>query len=577
MQLPSEKSIGLDEAKNKALELINTTKDQAVYHIIANDYKGTQLQLLTYQEAISAVKNISISSALANLEEIKAKQSTIISNSQNRQKIYYWISDFQKNQTNIIKKFQDEVYCIPIIHKYKKNIYIDTAFIISQNLKLNQEIKLVYKVRKSIDDDAKKSLVTLFHNLNQKTQKEIFWNDNSEIIDTLKFIALTTNWQNLKLTITDASLEFDNEYLFSFYISPKPFVTLISENAEIKYLTNALKADDNYAIHSYKDLNLPLDEIQNSHLIILNQLSINKDQALKIKQFLELNKNIVIFLPQDAQKIGYSTHMETIGASSISGFNNVNTRIKKVNTLDPLLNDIFTNIEKLSDLPSSNGFYTFNNYSQRGKEVLISFENSIPFLLKYSKMGEGKLYVFSSLIQTEKSDFVYSSIFAPIMYKLGTMALNNGVNSYFIQKNQLVTISASLSNKDNIIRLVKQDISIIPPQRQIGNSISFSLDQSISEAGFYAVQNTQNKTINEIALNYSRDESKMEFLEGSQLSKILGDNFVIENEGTSNINTLQKFVGNSFWKLWIYLTLIMLAFELLILIFWDRISVMFKQ
>lgn len=578
MELPSTSITALEDAKKQALEIVHRYKNQAVYNIIANEFTSSELQVVSYQEAVDAIKNITITTDRKSLDDVYTKQSNILNTSKQEQKQYFWISDFQKNQTSNFKsKIENEVNAIIIPHNKKKNIYIDTAFIFSQAIKLGQDIKIVYKAKKSEDDQTHSSLISFYQNDVIRHRKEIYWNEKNEAIDTLILKLVQSDWQFLKLTISDGSLAYDNDYLFSFYLAPRPSVTLISQGAESKYIMNALKADNNFDVRSYNSLNISQADIQKTHLILLNQISkVTATDATWVDNVLQSGKNVAIFLPPNAAQMGYGEFLQRIGAGGIISVDNTPSRIKQINTQDALFSDVFSSLDKLSDLPQSSYYYLLHNFSERGRETLISFENSNPFLIKYSQMGEGNLYLFTGLITSDKSNFVYSSLFAPLIYKLGAQASSSNVYSYFISKNSVITIPVDNDKSDKIYKLVNSNHEIIPPQRKVGNALSFSLDNVKVEAGFYSLKNNQNETLRHIALNYPRYESDMQFYSSSELQNILGTNVHIYDSQNPYIKHSTSLSESNAWKMWVLLALLFYLLEMIISKFWNRIASRFN-
>ena len=570
MEAPSGNLKAIDEAKQKALEIVQATQNQALYQIISNDFKGNQLQLTSYQEAVDIIKSIEVSHQYRTSEDVWQKQlKTTASNTSDR-KIFYWLSDFQRNQFKPISEAKFQLNCVPIIHSKLNNIFLDTAFIHSPVIKLNQEVKVIYRALKSKNDVSPSALVTLTQNDMVKARKEIFWGDKSSLTDTFSIKVVSSDWQYLKLSISDPSIRFDNDFYFTFYIPQKPFVTLIGTSADQKFIVNALKADENYDVHSFTNFTIPADELKNTNLIILNQLP-SLTEATVLNQWLKSNKNIALFLPPNLSIGNYNPALESIGAQPISQFNTNLVRIKQFNLQDVLLKDIFAQIDKLSDLPTFNSYYALGGYSNRAKEVLISLDNGFPFLNKYSRMGEGNLYLFLAPVQSSQSNFVYSSIFAPLMYKLGAMATSFQVNSYFIAPQSMITIPVESSSQENIYKIIGKEINVIPPQRKIGNTLTCSVHESIRESGFYSLEDPQGAKKHHIALNHLRTESQMDFLDESEIKNALNYPLLeVDKINSKYLQNIQSFSGINLWKLWVVLALLFLVIEMLLVLFWDK-------
>jgi hypothetical protein len=262
MEAPAGQLRAIEDVKQKALDIIKLTENQGMYQVLTNDFIGNQLQLLPYSEAKEAIRSIQISPNRKTANEIWEKQIKTTQSNTSDRKVFYWLSDFQKNQFDKINQIEDfPLTCIPIKHTEKRNIYIDSAFIFSPVIKLNEDIKIIYKIYRSGDDKTDKSLVTLMLNDVVKTRKEIVWGSQFSLTDTLTMKLVSKDWQYLKLNISDPSISFDNEYFFSFYIAPKPYISMINGEVDQKFIVNALKADDNFELHNFQNIDLSLEEI----------------------------------------------------------------------------------------------------------------------------------------------------------------------------------------------------------------------------------------------------------------------------------------------------------------------------
>ena len=578
MESPAGQLKALDNAKQKAVEIIKSTENQGLYQILSNDFYGNQLQLLTYPEAKEAIKSIEISSSRKSANDIWEKQIKTSNSNSSERKVFYWLSDFQKNQFDKLNQISDyPLTCIPIAHTEKRNIYIDTAFIYSPAIKANQDIKIIYRIQKSTDDKSDKSLVTLTVNGAVKSRNELVWRDQTTLNDTITVKLVSQDWQLLKLSISDPSISFDNDYYFSFYITPKPYITLVSNGADQKYISNALKADNNFDVHSFASLDLTVEEIKNSNLILLNQPN-QLGNIEKVNEWLSANKHIAIFLPADANFSVYNPWLKSIGIQSLAEWSPTSARIRQFNLQDPALQNIFTQIDKLSDLPSFSSFYNLSGYSQRAKEVLISFDNGAPFLIKYSRLGEGDIYLFTADISSAKSDFVFSSLFAPLMYKLGSASTSYQLNSFFIGSDNTISIPIESRSKDKVFKIVGEKSNVIPPQRKIGNSLQCQLHESIMESGFYSVENSDGAKIYQLALNHKRAESQMEFMDEGEIQDALGNkNIEVDSGNASYLASLKAISGVNLWKLWVILALLFLLTEMAIVLFWDSFHRQYLQ
>ena len=195
----------------------------------------------------------------------------------------------------------------------------------------------------------------------------------------------------------------------------------------------------------------------------------------------------------------------------------------------------------------------------------------MPFLIKYSRLGEGNIYLFTAPIESSQSDLVYSSIFAPLMYKLGSVSSAHQKNSYFIGNKSVLSIPVKSKSPNEIFKIVGENINLIPPQRKIGNVLSCSIYESISESGFYSLEDAKGKKEIELALNHLRNESQMEFLSESEIKSALNYDLIdIDSDNVNYLSYVKSFTGTNLWKLWVALAILFLLVEMAIVLFWGR-------
>jgi hypothetical protein len=108
--------------------------------------------------------------------------------------------------------------------------------------------------------------------------------------------------------------------------------------------------------------------------------------------------------------------------------------------------------------------------------------------------------------------------------------------------------------------------------------LTVSLDGNFKESGFYQIQNSKSETVQEIALNHSRMESDLDFINPSDLeSQFRGSEVSVDDGSSVYLRSLKSISSSQLWKLWIILGLLFLVLEMLIVFFWNRLEPFFKR
>lgn len=565
----------LEWAKEHALDILNSSKDKSTYQIISNDFNGNQLQLLSYNEALKELDKIQLSSKKGDFNKVFLKQEKTLESQSNSSKYFYWISDFQTYQTTKIenpKKY--DIHAIPLLNSSVNNVYIDTAFLNAELLKLNQEVQLICKIKRQSTSNEIKSLVSFSLNETMKSEHEIIWENQIEKWDTFRFKLMKDKWNIVKLSIAGVNFLFDNNYYQTFFIQPKPIVTILNQGADTKFIQNAFNADDNFEVHTNSGSTTLPNEKMISNLLIMNQIaSPGIEWSKEVQDFIKSGKNVVIFLNNNSSLSHYNTVFNELGLNTIQQKNTQNVIVKNINTNDNLLKNIFSKFDFNSDFPYSNLYFTLDGYSKRAKEVLISFNTGQPFLVKYSRIGEGNIYLFTSSIDEMYSNIVRSSVFAPLMFKLGNISNSTTNFSYIINQNSSISIPMSTSNSEKVFYLKSKDMEVIPAQRQEGSILSVFFKDEIHHDGIYRLEEKDGKNTYQLALNFSRDESIMKFLTEKELMSIYeNSNVKLMNPKEIISKHKENMDGNYLWKYLLGLSLLFLIFEMLLILFFDSWS-----
>lgn len=565
-----EQKTVLDIAKNYGKDIVNQYGNRAKYHILTNDFLNSRLEPISFQDAINEISKIAISPKSKALNEVFEKQKKLLLNESAEQSKLFWISDFQKNQ---LQNFQTKPYSIEAIQIENtkiENDYIDSIWLNANIYKIGEDAQIIVKTVRHNNKNTSKLGIDFKLNNNVKSSKEISFNANFHL-DTFRFKILNNGWNDISVEIKDPSIIEDNNYYLSFYVSPKPKVSIIKGNFISKYLDYAFLTDQNFEISNIDFSGINPTVIQNTSLFVLNQIKeLNNNDVLKINEIIKVGKNIAIFLPPDIDINSYNSFLKSIGVGSIIEKSTLSTKIKNINIQDLLLKDIFTKLENNLDLPKVDLYYTIQKNASLRSDVLLSLENGYPFLVKYHQPGAGNIFLFTSPPNSEYNRFVNSSLFAPIMFKIGNFSQNYYQNTYLINDNTNIQVPITSSFKDQIFYLKGNETELIPPQRQIGNILNCSLGNEIQKDGFYILEDAKKENQFHLALNYDRIESQLIYSSPSELKKRYQDIQVKSETGKYKPEILnQSDFEPSKWLAIIALFFIFI--EIILIIFFDQI------
>ncbi|MFT5622017.1 MAG: hypothetical protein ACI9QR_002359, partial [Flavobacteriaceae bacterium] len=244
-----------------------------------------------------------------------------------------------------------------------------------------------------------------------------------------------------------------------------------------------------------------------------------------------------------------------------------NRNVNAINFNHDLLVDVFEEKPNQLALPNLKSYYVLQN--QLSQESVMSFADGSNYLASVA-VGNGQFYVLSSGLGDSYSNFTQQAIFAPICYRMAILGAKNVDIAYPIEASTKIYLSELPSNEESILRLVKDEMEIIPAKSILNGNLLLTVPGMSLSSDIYKVQDISNEYYAEVALNYNRSEGDLSFYSEDELK---------ENFANSNVQILQNNLaiikdnvkqmedGKSFWKLCLILALLFLAIEILLLRF----------
>lgn len=536
-------------------DIIENSPENGKYFLLTND--DFKLDI-SKKELNNTLKNIKISNKNTSIED---KINTIQTEIYNKSKDLYksiLITDFQYNNRKIKKLFTNVTRPFSLIKlnsNVKNNISVDSVYIRA----IDTRKKLVFVVIKN-QGDAKKNIPIALYDSSKLINKRSFSILKNEK-KTLKFpIDNFSQFKGkIKLTFNDPFL-FDNTFYFTINTSNK--TSILNIGKESSYLSKILNTNEfNYRSSSLADLNY--NSISTQQLIILNQLKrISNILRNILVKFIENGGNLIIIPEQNIEIYSYNSLLSEINSGRILKKNKDSLKIITINFKHPLFNKVFTKEVENFEYPTSTLNYSHN---LKGNPVLM-FENKTPFLHEIDN-SFSKIFLFSSPLEIQSSNFVNSPLVVPTVYNIARQSFKLTKPYYLLQKNNTIELSKKIE-KNEILSISNQNKSFIPSQINFANKIVFSTKNEPEISGLYEVLLNKD-TLTSIAYNNVSSESLLSFYDLNTISK---ENKNIEIYGSikeffKEINEKNKV--QSLWKLFLAIAIVSLLLEILILKFFN--------
>lgn len=538
--------------KNNIQEVIENAPRNGIYSLLTNsnyfeniDYSSLKNELIATEKSCKTIKKRNI---LLKIEQnLKNKIKTLND--------VILLSDFQNTYISEFTNVTPNISAIQLQPSSFNNLSIDSVFISNQtndNLNINVIVKNQGETKSKVP-------IAIFNN-QKLISKQAFSIDKN----TTKQIDYTVQNQTkflgkIELSFSD-TFSFDNIFYFSLNTSKKINVLAIGKN--LNFLSKIYSKDEfNFTSSTAKNINY--NSIENQEIIILNELKNIPEVLIKsLDNFSKKNGTIVLIPNLNSELNSYNLLLSKFGNSRFQPKILDSLKITSINFDHPLFKNVFSKKVKNFQYPKVNSYFPI--LSSKSNSI-IDFENKSSFISKL-KSSKGSLYVLSSSLSKENSNFLNSPLIVPVFYNFGKLSYKNADLYYYLQEENTIDISVELE-KDNVLKITNDNATFIPAQQTYQNKVSISTNDLTKSAGFYYILK-ENDTLQTLAYNNPKEESSLNFLD-INLLKETNKNIKVENSIASAFKEIyEKNEVQWLWKWFLTLAIVSLLLEILILKFY---------
>jgi hypothetical protein len=561
----------LDNAKNKALDIVFAHGENDNYQILANEFSGIQQHFVTKDKALEIIQSIQPSSISRKLNEVLERQQDLISKKSDYPSAVYHISDFQKTHLN---PFNPSVHTklpirwIPVQNESSDNVYIDSVYFEIPYHSPSQE-EILHVVLKNAGENPVQNIRCEFsinHQIKGVTTEQLMGLEKKEVL--FPFTSNGSGIQECKINLNDQPIVFDNNFYFTYWIEKERPIGLITEQSAASQ--RVFQNDAHYPISVQQANNANLNGIINSPILILENLSQPASGWIgSIKQKVEDGGTLILVPPVQNHNPAWNnvyTQLE-IG----QGFSYSKQAIKgdHIDFNHPLFKGVFSKSDQFQ-LPQTSGF--LNGKWSDDIRGLIFYPDGSPMLWT-KKMGKGQIFGWN--FNTTESSVFQHSIFPIAMLRCAELSGNQQPLFFTIgQSAPFVIQNLSLGNDDQItLQLENTNEKILPLVKSTNRQVSMSIGQYINKSGIYRAMQ-DNAAFYSIGINYDKEESALQFMNESDLKNWINENawtnIEVIDGAVENVGNYVKKLdqGNEWWWYFIILSLCCLLTESLLTGIW---------
>ncbi len=553
----------LEVAKHKARDIVSYYGDNDLFQILTNDFEGKHQRLIEKKDFLLYLDEIKISNQTKQFDKIIARQKQAFEGEANSNKIVYIISDLQQNQYQQLAAIDTslQVNFIQIKPNVSNNISIDSAWIEQPLILPNTNTFLYVKISNYGNTEITDvPLVFKIDNV-QKGIANITCKANSSAEVQLQFNLNDAQYHQAELSLLDNPVVFDDK----LYLTLKAYSNqnIIAINAN-KYIQNVYAIDENYKLQSFNSNAIDYSSFNNASCIVLNEVAdVSSGLQTELQKYIN-NGGVALIIPSanaiDLQKT--NSFLLQLNAPQLLAASNQNLKVSRINVFDEVFKNVFNKIPEIANWPSLSKNYVMQLNSGIKGYNIATLNNDVPFIFK-SRYGKGCVYLLSTPLQNDWSNFTEHALFVPFMLRLPLVNKQSGALYYNMDKPVNYAFDKNTNSKVVYLKDKKDEIAFDVNNNESKSTANIS---GIKQAGSYQVFE-KNKTdlLATISFNLNRNESNLNIIAGDSLSNT--NAAIIQ---TADLQKHQKEIelnnnGTQLWRLFLLAALAFILVEVLLL------------
>ena len=552
----------LDQARQKAREVVAAYRYGDRYQLLSNNMSGDEMRWLSRDEFLDAVDQLAITPATRTLAEVARRQSDFMAQSGAPNRHAYLISDCQLpvcDFDNLPADTLSRFTLVPLEGVSADNLSIDTLRLDAPAYFVGGSVTAEVTVANHGSHDVEKLPVKLFINGRERAIATLDLPAGAQGKASLSFTLDSAGWQDGCIQIADYPVTFDDNYYFSLLAGERiamlqvdgiptagddPLRRLFGADSAIIYNNGALPPDLSFL-----------------HFIILNQVaSLSSGQSQALASWVDDGGTLTIIPPPPSSSSNFSFPIPHFSLNA-----SWNRRTVKADGIDynsSLYRNVFGGRSSEMELPTIQGGYSLDGLAV--SQPIITLPGGGALLVSIPS-GNGRLYLFSTPLSSQYTDFASQALFVPTLYNMA------------LYSRPLPPVAHTLGSLDPIplqqvydpaatppeLTSPLSELRILPDLRRIGNRSVIIPHGELSQAGHYTLGSEH------LAFNYDRRESRLEFLSHSDIVEALAQHpslSVVRNADKPLDEEIRSRDGGTpLWRWCILLTLAALLTETLLL------------
>lgn len=528
MSLKTGVRSGLDIAIGAAEKQLKNATADTRFLLLTND-KPFSYEPQPAEKIRAELTSISIAPSRKNANQIfSTVQSLMQSENASGAELYYY-SNFPQGEFPARPDAENlkniTLHAIAVQPEKPTNIFIDTAYLNSPVLQTGQSNALIVH-SKEIGNDDKKSTASPVMQLSVdgqvKSAASLHFDASGTSIDTLSFSVNDAGWQRITLSLSDASMPFDDTFRVAARSAPGLSVLVLNEGAPSPYIQAAFRSYNGFQVQEQNLLSAP-KSWKNFNLIILNGItSLPENVGTQVQLALAAGQSVCLFPGRTSRIDALNNALKFAGDIRVISLDSTAQSASNLQPGADLVRDIFESIPSNVQLPVANWHYALQAGLSANGQSILSFRNGDPLFARYSS-SKGNFYLCATSADLGGGNFPASYFFVPFLYQMAAQSQGGNVYALTAGQDQAAFLPISNSSERNMVHLLGEGLDAIPPQRPAGGGVDVFVDAVVQQPGFYKLAAASGDSAL-IALNGTRAYSSLALWDMDNLRKEWPDN-----------------------------------------------------
>ncbi len=554
-----EKTRALDAGTGFIREIVDLFPPDTRYKLVTNDFAPYSNSYKTQTEILDLLTQIRLSAVSRTVEEVSQRMGPDKSGAD-----IFWISDFQKSTAGLSGSYvadsTSQWHLVPVAFGQSSNIFVDTVYLENPFVIGGEKNTVNIRLRNVGSKRVEGLNVKLVINNIQTGALSVDIEPNSYAETSFDLTSGMRGLNSAKISFTDYPISFDNEFYFTLNFTETIRVVEIKNDPSNGYVERVFGNRQLFSYRGFQADNVDYSLLAQADLIVVNGLNaIDASLAATLIANME-NFGALLFIPGDSPTLNTYKNLLPISNIAISTSAEM-SELDRPDFKNPFFENVFEEQSPMMEMPSAVPLLDLGT----DRSAILKFKNTKPFLTQ-----NNKVFVISSPLLPNYTNFYNHALFVPVMYRIAASAKRTERNHYYTLSSDLITIRADSIYGEEPIRLVGNQ-EIVPPQRRVADRFFLEMPKFSMNSGFYWVK-YKTDTLSLLAVNLEKNESDLSQFTPEEIKLLFGGGTHVTMFQSTSLESFsneikERYLGTPLWKHALVLALLFLLAEVLFIRF----------